>query len=335
MIRHRAVLLAALLLAPATASAIGVDPGQATPVQREQAQTRFLKGKQKYDAGDYKTALDEFLASLEIVQSPNTRLYVARSYREMGKLVDAYVEFGRTMVEAKEHAAADGRYAKAAEAAQNERNAVAPYLGFVTLTVTNPTEDAKLSVNGAEVKRAGWTEPIPVMPGSGEVRLESSGHDTVVKPLNISAGQQVAVTIETGADVVAPNAPPPPVKADPPTKPLITGLRIGAIAAGGVGVVGLVMFGVAGVSSINTYNALEKQCGKNMPCPGELQGNVNRGKSEQAIANVGLIMGIAGLAVGGGLFAASIVLSKPSKTETQPAAAVSFGPGSVTLSGTF
>lgn len=334
--RARSIVLAILLgLAPATASAIGVDPGQATPVQREQAQARFMKGKAKYDAGDYKTALEEFQASLEIVQSPNTRLYVARSYREMQKFVEAYVEFGRTMVEAKEHAAADGRYAKAAEAAQAERNAVAPYLGFVTLTIKDPPEDGKLSVNGAEIKRAGWSEPIPVSPGSGEVRFESPGHDTVVKPLQINAGQQVAMTIEPGAAVVPPNAPPPIERTPPKTPPMILGLRIGAIAAGTVGVVGVLMFGIGGVSSLNTFNALEKKCGKNTPCPPEEQGVVQRGKSEQAIANVGLVMGIAGLAVGGALLGASFVLKPGQKQEAPPAAALSFGPGSVTFSGTF
>lgn len=334
--RHRAFLLALLLgLAPAVASATGVDPAQATPVQREQAQTRFMKGKAKYDTGDYKTALDEFKASLEIVQSPNTRLYVARSYREMGKLVEAYVEFGRTMVEAKEHAAADGRYAKAADAAQAERNAVAPYLGFVTLTMKDQPEDAKLTVNGAEITRAGWTEPIPVAPGSGEVRVEAAGRDTVVKPLQISAGQQFALTIEPGAAVVPPNEPPPIAPTPKPTNPTVLALRIGAIAAGGVGVVGMLMFGIAGVSSLNTFNALEKKCEKMSPCPPDEQGVVQRGKSEQAIANVGLIMGLAGLAIGGGLFAASLLVKPGPKTESPPAAAFSFGPGSVTLSGTF
>ena len=82
-----------------------------------------MKGKQKYDGGDYKSALEEFQGSLDIVQSPNTRLYVARCYREMGRLVEAYVELGRTAVEAKEHATVDNRYDKARDAATAERDA--------------------------------------------------------------------------------------------------------------------------------------------------------------------------------------------------------------------
>jgi len=213
-----------------------------------------------------------------------------------------------------------------ADAAQAERNAVAPYLGFVTLTMKDQPADAKLSVNGAEITRAGWSEPIPVAPGSGEVRVEAAGHDTVVKPLQITAGQQVALTIEPGADVVAPNAPPPISPTPKPTNPTVLALRISGIAAGGVGVVGILMFGIAGVSSINTFKRAREKCGKTSPCPPEEQGVVQRGKSEQAIANVGLVMGLAGLAIGGGLFAASFLIKPGPKTESPPAAALSFGP---------
>ena len=58
--------------------------------------------------------------------------------------VAAYEEFGRAATEAKEHAAGDPRYAKTAEAAERERDALAPKLGFVTVTVQNSTPETKL-----------------------------------------------------------------------------------------------------------------------------------------------------------------------------------------------
>ncbi len=331
---NAAILGLFLALAPVTALAVGVDPGDATPVQREQAQARFVKGKQKYDAGNYKDALAEFQASIDIVQSPNTRLYVARSYREMGRLVDAYVEFGRTMVEAKEHAAADGRYAKAAEAAANERKQMEPYLGFATVTVQNPGEESKLVVGGQEIKRAGWTEPVPVMPGDVEVRVETPNHPPATQTVKVVAGQKVDVTI----DAKGTEAAPPPVEQPKPTPPPSTGgtvkaLRIGAIAAGGVGLVGIVIFGIAGQSSVNTYNDLQKKCGMNTPCPSGFQNEVSRGKTEQTIANVGLAIGIVGLVAGGALFGASFLVKSPSKEGASTSVVV--GPGSISLHGTF
>ncbi len=55
------LVLAALAFAP-SANAAGVTPSAATPVQREQAQSRFLRGKELYNAGKFDAALAEFTA---------------------------------------------------------------------------------------------------------------------------------------------------------------------------------------------------------------------------------------------------------------------------------
>src|SRR5215469_10581808 len=128
-------LCAALLALPAAARADGVLPAAATPLQREQAQSRFLRGKDLMDKGQYQDALAEFRASHDIVSSPNTRLEIARDLRASGQLVAAYAEYGRAAVEAKEVASEDDRYRRAYEAASAERAELEPRLAFVSLTV--------------------------------------------------------------------------------------------------------------------------------------------------------------------------------------------------------
>jgi len=95
----------------------GSGPGCRTDVQREQAQARFSRGKTLYEAGKFDAAADEFKASNEIVASPNTRLYYARALREGGIWWQAYVELGRTEVDAREHAKKTVANEKAAETA--------------------------------------------------------------------------------------------------------------------------------------------------------------------------------------------------------------------------
>src|SRR5580765_8558093 len=92
------------LASASSARATGVDPAVATPVQREQAQGRFARGKQLFAAKKYQEALVEFRGSHDIVSSPNARFYVARCYRELGQFVAAYAELGRVLAEANEHA---------------------------------------------------------------------------------------------------------------------------------------------------------------------------------------------------------------------------------------
>src|ERR1700692_1298187 len=99
--RARATVLAVFLAAsaPLVAHAAPVDPGSATPVQREQASARFKTGKALMDQGKFDGALKELRASLDIVASPTTRLLVARCLVKMGKLVEGYAELGRTVTE--------------------------------------------------------------------------------------------------------------------------------------------------------------------------------------------------------------------------------------------
>lgn len=330
--RHASFLVLSIWLgAPRAASAIGADPAEATAVQREQAQALFVKGKRHYDAGDYTSALAEFQRSIDVVQSPNARLFVARCFRELHRLVEAYVEFERTTVEAKEHAAADGRYAKAAEAATAERTALEPHLGFVTMDVKNAAEDTKVYVADSEIKRGGWTEPVPVMPGPTEIRVETPNRESVRVTVMLQAGERRAQTIDANAQVAPVRTeapPPPPPRVEGSSKGVLVPAALGAF---GVGVAGFAVWGIAGAISLNTLSDLESKCGKNTPCPGSLQGEVSRGRTEQTISNVGLVVGIVGAVAGGALLTIALLpSSKPG-----PTARVSASPSALMLSGTF
>src|SRR5262249_21126891 len=153
-------------------------------------------GRTFFTKKKWQQALDEFRASFEIVHSPNTELYIARTLREMGKYVEAYVEFGRTEVAANELAGQDPRYKKAGASATAERTELAKKLGFVTITVKNATADSKLYVAGEEVKRAGWDTPAPVSPGTTEIVVETPGRESVKKSVTLDAGATSSLDID-------------------------------------------------------------------------------------------------------------------------------------------
>src|ERR1700734_950182 len=135
-----ATLAALIATVPTSARGDGVMPAAATPVQREQAQARFARGKDLLAKKQFEAALVEFRASHEIVGSPNTRLELARCLRVMGRLVAAYAELGRAAVEAKELVVQDNRYQRAFDSATAERAEIEPQLGFVSLTIENPSD---------------------------------------------------------------------------------------------------------------------------------------------------------------------------------------------------
>jgi hypothetical protein len=314
--RSRLVLSAAFVALLTSTSlparADGVMPAAATPVQREQAQARFARGKELLAKKQYDAALAEFRASHEIVGSPNTRLELARCLRAMGRQVAAYAELGRAAVEAKELVGQDNRYQRAFDSATTERAEIEPQLGFVALTIQNPTDDTKVTVGGEEIRRAAWGEPAPAVAGATEVIVETPGHGPVKRTLTLVAGQKTPLTIDAqSGDLPGGPAPPPP---EPPRPESTTSpLRTGAYVAGGIGVAGLVTFGIAGIMARSTYNDLNSACSGG-PCPSDKTGEISSGKTQQTIANVGLVVGIAGVAAGGTLFVLSLPKSTPGTT---------------------
>ncbi len=318
--RFAALLLAVSLGSTSTTIALadGVLPDVATPVQREQAQQRFARGKELMAKQDYAGALTEFRASHEIVASPNTRLEISRCLRGMGKLVAAYVELGRTSVEAKELLVQDNRYQKAYDAASAERADMAPKLGFVTLNVQNATDATTVTVGGEEIRRAAWGEPAPVAPGATDVVVSTPGHAPAKRTVTLVAGQKATVTIDAMAGEPSPAPPPPPPEPAPvETSSGRASLRPWAYVAGGIGAAGLVTFGIFAVMAKSTYDDLNSACNGG-PCPSSKNGEISSGKTQQVVANVGLGVGIAGVAIGATLF----VLSMPKSTPDSGAALV-------------
>lgn len=318
-------------LAPAITFAMGVSPGSATPVQREQAQSKFTKGKELFAQKKFKEALVEFQGSLEIVASPNARLYVARCYREMGSYVNAYVEFGRTEIEAKELAPQDSRYVKTGDSAATERKDLEPKLGFVTVTVANAAENTTLKIGGEEYKRAGWNEPAPVMPGTSDVIVETPGREPVKKTVTVAAGEKTALTMDAGA---APASTGGGSSSSPKTEAPSTpsegrDYRTYAYIAGGVGAAGLLTFGIFGAMASSKWSTIKDECGER-PCPESKRDLVEGGKSQQTIANIGLAIGIIGVATGVTLF----VISNPKKPSEGTTTAV-VGPSFVGITGSF
>jgi hypothetical protein len=303
------ISLAALVcLSAPFALADGVLPDAATPVQREQAQSRFLRGKELRSKGNYEDALAEFRASHQVVSSPNTRLEIARCLLATGKTVAAYAELGRTAIEAKELTAQDNRYDRTYHAAVAERAELESRLAFVTLRIENASEGTRVLVSGEEIVRAAWTEPAPVTPSAAQVVVETPGHPRVVRTVQLAAGQRSALTIDAQSGEAVPVGTlveeGPPASSPGGTAPSAW-MRTGAYVAGGAGVAGLAAFAIFGLMARSNYDDLSRACAGG-PCPPDKADEISAGRTNQGIANVGLAVGIAGVAAGTTMFVLSL-----------------------------
>ncbi|MDB5217583.1 MAG: hypothetical protein JWO86_5510 [Myxococcaceae bacterium] len=125
--RARHNTLAALLVAASAAVAITVAAPRAAHADDvtasapgsapNAAQEHYTAGRENYRLGLFGRALEEFERSIALAPSPNTRLYIARSLRELGRWAEANEQYAATVREAEQRG---GRYLATRDAANVE-----------------------------------------------------------------------------------------------------------------------------------------------------------------------------------------------------------------------
>ena len=333
--------LAAAMLVSTLATASGVAPGEASAAQKSEAMSHFTSGKRALEEKNWEKATLELRASLDVVNSPNARLELARAIRDSGNAGEAWVEYGRVVDDATKLAAAEPRYTKTAEAATGERAALEAKIALITVTVAHAPADATLKAAGRPVPSQEWAAPIVVPAGAVDVVLsDAGGKELARQTVSATTGQKTAVALDAQP---APPVPMKPAATDPDDKPDMghapeqavapvsdrSKLRPYAYVAGGVGVAGLALFTVFGLMDNSTYSDLQGACQHNV-CPPGKQSEVDSGRTQQAVANVGLVVGAVGVAAGATLF----VLSLSPKSSPAASTGLIVAPGYFGLKGT-
>ncbi len=339
--RTLAVASAALLLLQiGLASADGVRPDRATPSQREQAQSRFLRGREMMEKNKYDEALVELRLSRDVVASPNTQLEIARCLRAQGRLRDAYTELGRTAEEAKDLAAQDHRYQRAYDAARSERAELEGQLGFLTVTIENAVGSTRVTVGDEELAAPRRSEPVPMAAGAVDVLVETPGKEPIKRTIRVLVGQRASLTIDAKSrDLAEPSPAPAGSSEAPPATAGADGrpppwMRTGAYVACGLAASGVATFTVFGLVARSTYDHLDGVCAGG-PCSADKAGEIASGKSNQSIANVGLAVGLVGAAAGATMFVLSIPRGNDARGHSSSGADFVVSPGSFGLRGAF
>lgn len=143
-LRSRTLFATTLLMALASAHVARADS-----TTEAAALKQFEAGRAAFDQQDYAAALTAFTASLQGLPSPNTRLYIARCQRALGRTASAYTSYRLAAREATDRLNATGekRYAAtkeaaAAEAAEIEKSV--PHLEIRLPADAPPTTIVKL-----------------------------------------------------------------------------------------------------------------------------------------------------------------------------------------------
>jgi len=315
------------LLSPNAHSA-GVE--SAAGEQKRAAQKMFEAADGLYESGRFGEAVQAFRASYELVASPNSRLMIARSLRELQRYDEAYKEYQGTIADAE---ASGGRYPETLSAAHAEADALSGQLAYLVVDAAPEDATAELVVNGKSVK---WTagERIAVRASKVEVEFRFSNGQTRRESLDLKTGETHKLTAKA-RPIAAPAAPAIAPKqettmsASPQPESHSNGPRTAAYIAGGVGVLGLASFGVFGYLDRSTYSDLKTKCNSGACSPSQ-SNDIDAGRRYQLIANIGLGVAAVGVAAATTLF----LVSSPGKTQERKVTLL-LGPGNLVVRGNF
>ncbi len=292
--------LAAFTISTATTAAraqAGVSVGAANDAEKLKAQELFKGAKMSFDFGRFSDALPKFRASYAIVRSPNTHLSIALCLSELGEKTEAFNEAVGTEAEAR----AEGeRYAETATRAAELRAKLSPEVAVVTVQVSHAdTAGAAATVllGGEDLPRDRWNVPRAMQPGDLEIIGRYHGAEREKKTIHLVVGTPQSVTVDVGAPAAPSGEPllrPKKTHAEPVEAEGSALLPLAAVAAG-VGAGGLTVFAVFGLMNQSTYDALETQC-RDRCARADIEEKVADGKTQQTVANIGLVVGGIGVA---------------------------------------
>lgn len=268
------VLLAAMAV-PVHAAAQTPRADGATLSVETRAQDLYASGRDRFRLMDYAGALDDFHRSLDLVDSPNTRMYLGRALRRLGRLPEAFATLDRAAVDAERRAVTEPRYAATRDSARAESAEVRTGIALVTVRLTHLPAHASLRVGGAEVPVTAIGVPLPFVPGEVVVEFDAPGYAPARQILILTPGDAEVVALAPRLDQAASDvavartgpplagssrrAPGPPAVATP--RPWSTARVLGAAAlsTGAAALVTGVVFGAIAWSEHQTLR------GQNVP----------------------------------------------------------------------
>jgi hypothetical protein len=276
---------------PAWNSPLGTP--QATP-DRALGMEHFRRGRERLQAGDLEGALAAFVQSHDTYPSPNSRLLVARTLRDLHRNLDAYGEYLATIEDAREDAHPE-RLAATIAAAEQESAGVLRLLAQFRLRLDGLPRDrvTSFAVEGVTFTTEMLGVAIPMEPGAKHITVLAEGFEVFEADITLTANETLVLS-----PVLSPIAVPPPTRTQAPevlpvveeaAHDWVEPVRVGGVTTLAVGLLASALGSAFLVAANDRYNALSASCGG--PCPLSASDVWSEGVLFESVGNASLIGG--------------------------------------------
>jgi len=274
---------------------IAVSPDKGAIFADDVAKAKFAAALKLYNASQPAPALALFRELVASTGSPNARLYVGLCLGQLGRTVDAYNELTRTAKEASLRP--ESKYDRTHEAALVELGTLEARVGKLVVTLPEMPPGYAVSLDGRRLEEREVGVPIVLEPGTHRVEATAPGRAAAVRDVLVDGGETRTTTLAFGSAEVLPAG-----TGRPSGTPFV---RVAGYALAGAAVVGFSMFAIGGIAAQSKYGSLEEACGGSRCSDPKYASDIDAGKAFQAVANVGLAIGLIGGLTGAALLVGS------------------------------
>jgi hypothetical protein len=257
-------------------------------------------GREARDRGDTKVACERFHESYRLDATPDTLLDIAACQEALHRLADAWESY--------QHVAESLLPDDPRLAAVKERiAALDARLPRLTLEAACSNPPLEVLRDGVPLSSGAFGVPLPMDPGEHRIVVRAAGRQTREYVALLTEGEQMSLHVEPG-DMLPPEPEPPrqvaaPIMREPVPPPVHgsegwRGLRTAGYVSGGVGLAGFIAAGMFTAFAMGESRSVEQHCLGRL-CDAEGLKASERGEQLLHLADVGLVVGVVGVAAGG------------------------------------
>ncbi len=298
------------------ATSVRADP---TPTERALARELFEQGRSLMADKSYAKACAKLGESQRLDPAPGTLLNLAVCHEAEGKTATSWSEFNDALTLARR----DGRQDRV-ELAKARLAKLKPRLSRLTIEVpaASTAPDLAVRLDGASVGKPVWGGAVPTDPGNHVIEAAAPGR----KPFRVQLAlgddaDRKRVTIPKLALLESQDAPPsrpkPASVQDPGVPQSGGGQRTAGYVIGGVGIAAIGVGSFFGLRAFSKWDERNSHCTKAGCDPTGVEAG-DTAEQSAVIANVGIGIGMVGLAAGTYLVLSAGPSSSTSAATAQP-----------------
>lgn len=304
-------------------------PSEAAPTPEElsQARAKFQQATELEQAGNWAAALRAFREVGQVKMTPQVRYHIALCEENLGKLVAA---LGGYKLAAADADAVGAGFREEVEASIERMEAKVPRL----IIERGPgAEAATVMLDGVSLGASSVGVPVPLDPGPHTVSAKAPGYEDFSTTIDVTEGGEESVTIqltELEKESESPVGTEGPPQIDQGAKG--PDLRTISYVVGGVGAASLVASGVFFYLLQSNTSDIEKMCGTDETCEGDLHTRAEHEKATDLNGKIAryyyLTLVTGGLAVAGIGTAAYLYIRSGQQGKEKPESPEPVEPGS-------